>query len=215
MSAFRFKAGLVALFAFTVSSERASADETPQKLKVSLSQNGDSVRASFDVSETFTAGFRRRLGGGLTSRVLIEMTLLDPSEEPIAVELRECQLRFDIWDDVLLVQIESLDGRKRLRLISIDDGLRACGQVADAYLTDRSLLTRKTGYRVQVIVALNPVSPELLRHTREFLANPRGNRSGRPRTFFGAISHLFSSGQEAGGERFIFLSSALDRPGAQ
>src|SRR5215467_6447117 len=81
------------------------AQEEPAPLKVRLGLNGNTVTASFDVTGAFTESFRRRLSGGLTSRVLIEIELEDSAGTAIATEVRACQLRLDIWDDVLYVAV--------------------------------------------------------------------------------------------------------------
>ena len=190
-------------------------DQAPQPLRVGLGVKGETVTASFDVTPTLlrTASFRRRLDGGLTGRVIIELFLLDGDDHQIAYAARACKLRLDIWDERLEVAIR--DGELERTLRPFEDvarGLRACGELSGVDLADLSLLGRASGYRLQVLVSLNPVSPELLDRAREFLANPRGGRSGRPRPFFGAVSRLFSSSQSAGGDTFPFTSALLDRP---
>lgn len=172
----------------------------------------DTVNASFDLTHAFTAAFRRRVAGGLNSRALFEISLLDPGEHVIVTAVRECDMRLDVWDDVYYVRVrDDVLHQRRLRLTTLDDALRSCGRVDRIDLVDRSGLTMPEGYRIEVTVLLNPVSQKLLERTREFLANPRGLRGGG-QTFFGAVSRLFSSPESAGGEVFLFRSPSQPRP---
>lgn len=191
--------------------ERALAQDDPAPLPVKVGASAGMVTTSFDITSAFTETFRRKLGGGLTSRVLIELELFDGKNESIGTAVRACQLRLDVWDDVLFVGVTDEQATRRTRFSLTDDALRACGRVEELPLAERSRLSEPGGYRLVVRVALNPISPEVLERTREFMANPRGS-GGRPRAFFGAVAKLFRSDSTAGGERFIFQSPPLARP---
>ncbi len=199
------------LLAFTGLVGLAFAQEEPAPLNVRLGLNGNTVTASFDVTGAFTESFRRRMSGGLTSRVLIEIELEDSSGNAIATEVRACQLRLDIWDDVLYVAVTDAERTRRKTYVLTDEAVKACGIVENTPIADATLLVRQAGYRLIVRVALNPVSPEVLERTREFMANPRGTE-GRPGGFFSAVAKLFRSESGSGGERFIFESQPLSRP---
>jgi hypothetical protein len=201
---------LLSLF-LLISADRARAQEEPAPLKVKLGLTGSTVTASFDVTGAFTEGFRRRLSGGLTSRVLIEIDLEDLAGTSIATEVRACQLRLDIWDDVLYVAVTDAERTRRKTYVLTDEAVKACGIVEKTPLADSTLLVRQSGYRLTVRVALNPVSPEVLDRTREFMDNSHGVE-GRSRAFFGAVAKLFRSESSSGGERFIFESQPLSRP---
>jgi hypothetical protein len=202
---------LVFLATLTAVEARAQEEE-PAPLEVGLSLSGGTVNATFDVTGAFTESFRRKLGGGLTSRVLIEMELIDSGGQTIATTARACQLRLDVWQDVLVAGVTDENRTRRKTYVIIDEALKFCG-IADAVpIAELPLLQRSGGYRLIVRVALNPVSPEVLDRTREFMANPRGTAGGRPRAFFGAVAKLFRSDSAAGGERFLFQSGRLARP---
>ncbi len=190
----------------------AQSDDEASPLEVELRLEQDTVLTSFDVTSAFTDRFRRKLGGGLKSQIVIEMSLRDANDLEIASNLRECQLRLDIWDDLLSVGFREADRQRRQRTSVIDRGLAFCGKVEGATLGRLALLTRAYGYRLHVAVTLNPVSEELLQKTREFLANPRGRPTGGQRTIFGAVSRFFSSNSATGEERFVFVSAPLRRP---
>ena len=95
----------------------------------------------------------------------------------------------------------------------IDEALKECGEIRGLPVADTVLLRDGQAFRVHVAVALNPVSPDLLERTKEFLSNPRGSTSGRPQAFFGAVAQFFRSDSDALGEVFQFRSRPLPRPG--
>lgn len=199
--------GLLAL------SPSAWAQEEPAPLAVNLGVDVNQVvTAELNVTSSFTEQFRKKLGGGLTSRVLIEVVLQDASGNDLSVRVRSCQLRLDVWDDLYYVGVRDGSRQRRGTFASVDEALAACGAVSDFQLVDLELLGSGTSYRVLVNVALNPVSPELLERTREFMSNPRGSAGGRPRAFFGAVARLFRSDAAAGGETFAFKSGLVKRP---
>ena len=191
----------------------AQADEAaPLPVQWFRSESGIIVMR-YDISTAFTEKFRRRLSGGLTSRALIEAVLRDEQGTPLAVEVRSCELRLDVWDEVVYARIRDATHLTRRTYPLIDDALRACGTVEDSF-TAPPLLRQTGGYRLTVTVAVNPVSPELLERTREFVADPRGTGAARPRAFFGAVARLFRSEAEARGRSFVFRSPPLARPGS-
>lgn len=207
---YRMSAMLVALLATTA--VRAHASEEPAPLAARLGLSAGRVTASFDVTSAFTESFRRKLSGGLTSRVLIEVELVDGSGDDVLKTVRACQLRLDVWEDVLFVGVTDEERTRRKNFLLVDDALRACGVVEALPLAPLDALEPGSRYRLVVRVALNPVSLEVLDRTREFMANPRGTGSGRPRAFFSAVARLFSGESDSGGERFAFRSSLLSLP---
>ncbi len=189
----------------------ASAQPEHAQLQAELRLVSQTIATRYDITAAFTEDFRRRLRGGLTSRVLIETLLLSPSSDVLSARVRTCELRLDVWDDLVYARIRDSTRVRRHTFRLIDDALRACGQV-DTAIADQAMLTRAKGYRVQSTVSLNPVSEELLERTREFTANPRGNAGGRPRAFFGAVSRLFRAESDIRGTVFVFRSAPLRNP---
>lgn len=199
--------------AATLLARPAHADD-PAPLDASLRVVGRTVATRYDVTSAFTEDFRKRLRGGLTSRVLIETLLLGPDGEPVLGRVRSCEMRLDVWDELVYVRIRDAVRVRRRTYRLIDDALRACGRV-DTALGEAAVMTARTGYRVRATVSLNPVSEELLERSREFTSNPRGTTGGRPRAFFGAVARLFRSESDIRGTTFVFRSKPLDRPEAE
>src|SRR5262249_13657232 len=110
--------------------------EEPAPLGVTLARGSRRRTAPFDRASAFSERFRKRLNGGILSTVQIEMKLLDQEGGEVASSSRRCDLRLDIWDDVLLVRIQDADRTQRKRFIVLDEGLKACGLLDQIALTD-------------------------------------------------------------------------------
>ncbi len=190
----------------------AKWSESGEKVPVRWALKYRRVHVSFDVTNAFTERFRKRLSGGLTSRVVIDLSLRNDQKEEVFQSFRKCELRLDIWDDVLLLRIREESRVLRKTFIAIDDALQACGKVQNFSVGPQALLSGKGNHKLYLRLSLNPVSSELKQRTREFMSNPRGNTGGRPRAFFGAVSQLFTSGARSGGETFYFHSNVLSLP---
>lgn len=206
------RAGIVA--AITLATGVTEAQDEPAALDVSLRTDGALIAARFDISASFNETFRRRLAGGLTSRVLVEMTVQTDGGTVTAIRARSCKMQLNVWDELVYTTIGEDGKAERTGAFTlIDDALKACGQV-DIPLMPATSLNGRGPSRLWVKVALNPVSEELLERTREFLSDPRGRGTGRPRAFFGAVARLFRSESEVRGQTFSFRSGYLDVPKA-
>jgi hypothetical protein len=127
----------------------AWAQEEPAPLAVKLGVDVNQVvTAELNVTSSFTEQFRKKLGGGLTSRVLIEVVLQDANGNDLSVRVRSCQLRLDVWDDLYYVGVRDGSRQRRGTFASVDEALAACGAVSDFQLVDLELLGSGASYRL-------------------------------------------------------------------
>ena len=212
MARSRQSRGLPLLIALCCSASAARADDDLAPLAARLTAVEGNLTASFDVTGAFTETFRKRVIGGLRSVVLIEAVLYNDDDRAVSQVVRQCNLTLDVWDDVLSVKIREANRKAERRFGVIDRGLSECGRVEEIRLGPLAAFQCADPYHMDVRVLLNPVDQETLESAREFMSNPRGNREGRPQTFFGAVAQLFSSKPETGGEQFGFRAPGLYRP---
>jgi hypothetical protein len=180
--------------------------QEPAPLAVEVME-GATPQVRFDVTNAFTEEFRRRFLGGITGRVRIRAFLLDDQRREIAEAERTCEMRFDVWDEIVRVRIQDGAEVQREMVRLVDAAFRRCGRVVIPLGRPADY---RRGPRLLVEVALNPVSEELLERTREFMSNP--GLSGGGRSIFSAIARLFRSKASASGEVFLFASSRLSLP---
>lgn len=199
------------LSSFSVGAVRA---EPAQPLTVALSRETDRVVASFSVSSAFTDSFRRRLRGGLESRVDIKTLLLDREGVIVGRGRRQCRLLHPVWEERVYVRVED-DGRPEpvvLMFYKAADALAACGIVRSLPVGLVGALALSDGYRLETRVALNPVSEELVERSRQFASNPRGGARGRPNALLGLFARFFGGRDSALGGTFAFSSGPMKRP---
>ncbi len=190
------------------------AQKEPTVIPVKLYRRGQQLQTQFDVSSSFTETFRKRVSGGLRSRVHIKTELLDAQGQTISSTLRSCHLAYSLWDELLYLSVitEKQSQPKVRRFLSIDKGISACGLVKDLAIGSMGTLSKNYGYRVKVSVLLNPISEEMRRRSREFMSNPKGGPTGGTNAVIRAVAGLFRSKEGSLGERFIFISKPLSRP---
>lgn len=197
-----------ALLALSLLPHAAWAQEADAPLQVLVTENDDRLAVTFDVTSAFTERFRRRYAGGLTNRVLIRISWLD-ADRLVDEHVRQCEMRFDVWDETSLVRILD-EGREQRRATPlIEEALQACGRVSDLVMVKADEVDPSRDQRVRVEVALNPVSEALVERARQFMSNPQG---GDRRTFFGTLARLFRTREAALGETFTFQSQSLTVP---
>lgn len=188
----------------------AAQDAAP--LTARLATAGDSVVASFDVTDAMTDEFRKRLKNGVKCKVQIGVKLGD-GRKTLASAERICELQLEVWDE--LVDVSIFDRGEQTAMIRrklFDRALRDCGEVHGVPLAPADLLQPNGRYRLEVLVQLNPVSAEQRRRVREFMADPRYGHRTRSRTFFGSVAAFFGVTQELSDDSYLFRSSFLPSP---
>lgn len=186
----------------------------PRRVEVALARQGERIVADLSVRSAFDAPFRRRVAGGLESRVEIETRLLDSGGTLVGRGRRSCKLLYSLWDERVYVSVED-DGRPGPLVRTygeIEPALSDCGRVRGLPVALAGALTLSTGYRLEARVVLNPVSEELVERSRQFITNPRGGARGRPNAVLGAVAGLFSQEGGALGDTVDFVSWPLARP---
>lgn len=210
----RWAALLIGLSLLSTSASAVAA--APNRLAVGLGVREERVVASFDVMSALDEEFRRRVDGGLESRVEIGTRLLDARGDVVGQGGRSCKLLYSLWDEQVFVSITDV-GSTRARIMSfetVEPALEACAQVRNLEVALAGALSLSKGYRLQVRVVLNPVSEEMVERSRQFITNPRGGARGRPNAVLGAVAGLFGEFEGALGNVAAYESEPLRRPAA-
>lgn len=202
------------LVAALISGAPSSSGAKEHPLEASLVLQEDRVTATLDLVPAFSDAFRRRVAGGLESRVEILSELADRNGEVVGQGRRTCRLLYSLWDEHIYVQVDDQGGETPdvATFEALEDALRACARIEGLPVALAGALTLADGYRLRVRVVLNPVSEELVERSRQFISNPSGGAQGRSDTVLGAVAHLFSREGGALGDTTNFETEPLDRP---
>lgn len=185
-------------------------------LEVRLRVENERVTADFSVAPAVDDEFRRRVDGGLESRVEIATRLLDARGETVGRGGRTCKLLYSLWDEQVFLTLKD-DDQPRARVFvfdTVEPAIAACVEVAGLSVGLAGALSLAKGYRLQVRVVLNPVSEDMVERSRQFITNPRGGARARPNAVLGAVAELFGGWEGALGGVSAFVSPPLSRPAA-
>jgi hypothetical protein len=205
---------LAALAALALAAPAAAATTSP--LALSLAAKDGRLLASVRLEQAFTRADDKELGNGLTNVVAIWLTVLPAAGGPPALAYgRVIDILFDVWDEVYVVTVKDPRAPQGVRVVLRDAAaLRAfLSDQRDLDLGPAALLPDGP-FVVEARVEVNPVSPEQLRRTREFIANPSaGSRAsgGGSRSVLGAMASFLLRDPDPGTDVHLFRSRAFGR----
>jgi hypothetical protein len=218
----RFRSAIltVALFLGGAAPEALGQVKSVQRFDrpMRLDRQDDRLVASFDCPEVFSDWVRQRLGSGFTSRVVINLQLLDRKGEALLGQgVVQYTIRYDIWEERFAVRVEGMGARRNLLVSSLEELVKRFGTISQMPIIQ--LIDLAGAGQVQLVarVVVNPTSPELRKKVREYVANPDGRREiGTPRSFFGSFSRIFVNEKKIQADAvLIFRSGTLDMPVAK
>jgi hypothetical protein len=175
----------------------------PPPLEVSLEARGGRLLARLDLRPAFPDELRRTFASGLSNVVVLQVALVpEGGELPASLFVRELDVRFDVWEETYAVTVKDpVSPRGRRLTVRSWDELRALlADARDLDVAPLAALEAEGRCSLDARVELNPVSPELLQRTREFIFNPpSGVRGGPPsRSVLGAMASYLLTGEGSG-----------------
>lgn len=184
----------------------APADPLP----VTLESRAGRVVAAVDLSRVLPADLPGRLGNGLRNVVAIYVAVVPlGGGEPAAAYPLVFEVLYDVWEETW--SVTARDPRApggRRHVLKDAEALRALlSHVAGADLGPLASLPARR-FTVDVRIDVNPVSPELLANTREYLAGAASAR-GASRSVLGTMAGFLLRGPDDEGESLLFRSRPL------
>ncbi|MBW1808766.1 MAG: DUF4390 domain-containing protein [Deltaproteobacteria bacterium] len=185
------------------------------KRNMQVAQKDGQPVLSVTFDEVFTPRLRHRLSSGFTSRILVDIVLREEKRKtPLAQGLVQFTILYDIWEKRFTVREEGPMGKRDFRIYSMKELIKTCGSLRDLPLTPLLSLPKKMESRIEVRITVNPMTPELRRKVREYMANPDGSgHIGGPRSFFGSFSRIFVSEKDIQADMvYTYRSQRLSLP---
>jgi hypothetical protein len=178
-------------------------DDDPIVLKMRFIERGSDLTVTTSVAQLFDSEAYEALGNGFVHTAVIRMWVYRrKSSEPIAFQLLQRRVVYDMWEDVYTVRLDDPVGRRTVKvkerskaftlLTSID--AMTIAPLADVPHTDHHLLA--------VVAELNPVSKETLAEVRRWLSQGTGGGS-----FFGSFVSVFVNPKVAEADRILRMRS--------
>jgi hypothetical protein len=171
------------------------------------------LTASVEYPDAVDAALRRRLEGGLAVTFVARAYLFrEGSARAEALAVQTARVAYDLWDEVYVVELSDERGRRVTREKGREAALARAASLDRLQIVPRARLTPGARYRLSVIVEVNPISPQLLKQVRRWLARPRGDDAVGASTF-GALAGSFVEAQVSDAEKVLrFLSQPLVAP---
>jgi len=167
-------------------------DDEPQIVKMKFAERGDNLTVSTSIAQLFDSAAYEALGSGFPSTVVIRMWVYDKkSENPIAFQLLQRRVVYDLWDDVYTVRLDGPGGRKTIEVKERSKAftlLTSLDYQAVAPLTD---VPYETHHVLAMVAELNPVSKETLAEVRRWLSQDTSGGLDRGGSFFGSFVSVF------------------------
>lgn len=183
----------------------AAADPVP----VTLTMRDGHVAARIDLSGALPADLPSRLGNGLRNVLAVYVGVVPvDGGQPSAGVARVVDVLYDVWDESWTVTVrDALSPSGRRKIVTTLGELRAIlAHAADADLGPPGSLPAGL-FTVDVRLDVNPVSPELLAQTREYLAGAAGRPGGASRSVLGTVAG-FLLREPSDGDEVLFFRSA-------
>lgn len=205
------RAAAAALIATSLGTWILPASAAADPLSVTLARRDGRVAATVDLAPVLPADLEERLGNGLRNVVAFYVGVVpDGAEEPTTGFARVIEVLFDVWEETWSITIrdpQSPGGRHR-RLGGAAELRQLLSHGADADLGPAASLP-SSRFTLDVRIDVNPVSPELLARTREYLAGAAGRPGGASRSVLGTVAGFLLREPEDDGEILLFRSRAL------
>jgi hypothetical protein len=183
--------------------------EPVREKRVLVEERGGLLTMTAGVPELVDAPLREKLRSGFTSTIVLRAYLYREGQAgPLRVTARTYLLSYDLWDEVYLLRVHDPRGEMSLRTHLEAEALERLTRLEAFPLTTLDGLARGVRYFADVLVEVNPISPELLAQVRRWLAHPGGSeRLSGGETFFGSFVSVFMNGQVSEAERVLQFRS--------
>jgi hypothetical protein len=199
-----------AAVALTTSPAHADdADDRPEIVRMQMIERGDDLTVTTKVTKLFDSAAFDALDSGFPSTVVIRTWIYPKdSSEPVAFQLIQRTVVYDIWDEEYVLRLDEPGGPRKtvkvkykaeaLTLLTALDGI-PIGKLSD--------LPFEQVYMLAVVAELNPVSKETLAEVRRWLSQGTGGGLDRGGAFFGSFVSVFVNPKIADADRVLRLRS--------
>ncbi len=197
---------LLAALALAPRSLRAQGDDVRT---LAFSEDGTSLLVSGTFTDVFDRDLLEQLSSGFAQTVWVQMWVR-PAEGgggPIWFAAATYRAVYAVWDEVYLVRLRDPAGERNLRFASRAEALKALTTLASFPVAPLSVIPAGPRFFLDVVVAVNPVGPELLADVRRWISRPRGGQIAGDASFFGSFVSVFVNPKLSAADRTLHFRS--------
>lgn len=198
--------------ALALAAPRAAAadddDDTPELVRMRFVERGNDLTVSTKLTKLFDSAAYGALRSGFTSTVVIRIWVYPKgSTTPVAFQLVQRQVVYDVWDEIYQLRLDEPGGRKLVKEKRQADALKRLSSIDDLPIARLADLPYDQVFLLAMQVELNPVSKETLAEVRRWLSQGTGGGLDRGGAFFGSFVSVFVNPKIAEADRVLRLRS--------
>lgn len=191
---------------------RADDDSKPELQRMRFVESGSQLTFSAlkpgGIGKLFDPGAFEALSSGIPSTVVIRIQIAPiDSDTPVAEQLLQRSVVYDVWDEIYTLRLDQPSGRKILKVKQRAEALKWLTALDDVPIAPLAVLPPEQVFVLKLVAELNPVSKETLAEVRRWLSQGQGGGLDRGGAFFGSFVSVFYNPKIAEADRVIRVRS--------
>lgn len=201
------KAVLLACVLVLAGTARAD-DDAPLVQRMRFVERGTDLTVTTAITKLFDSAAYEALDSGFPSTVVIRLWVYPQrSTDPIAFQLIQRQVVYDLWDEVYVMRLDEPGGRRIIKEKRKAETLKRLTSIDDLPIAKLVTMPHEQIFLLAMQIELNPVSTETLAQVRRWLSNGTGGGLDRGGAFFGSFVSVFVNPKIPEADRVIRIRS--------
>jgi hypothetical protein len=197
----------VGLALLAVTAAPAAADDKPEVVTMGFVETGGKLAVSTSVSRLFDTAAFDALDSGFPSLVVLRIWVYPvDSRTPVALQVLQREVIYDLWDDTFTLRLDDLRGRRTVNVRYRAEALRLLTSLDQVTIASTSQVAYDQHHVLEIVAELNPVSRETLAQARRWLTQGGGGLGGGS-SFFGSFVSVFMNMKVPDADRVLRLRS--------
>lgn len=198
----------VVITLLALSAGPARAEDPPEVQKMRFVERGSYLHVTGSLSKLFDRAAYEALDSGFTSTIVVRLWIYPRnSTDPLAFNLIQRQVLYNLWDEVYELRFDDPGGRKTFQERRKSEALKRLSSLDDLPVARLADLPYGEVFLLAMEVELNPVSKETLAQVRRWLSQGTGGGLDRGGAFFGSFVSVFVNPKIAEADRALRIRS--------
>jgi hypothetical protein len=202
----------VAAAVLALATAASADDDKPEIQRMRFVENGDELQVSTlppgGIGKLFDTAAYEALSTGIPSTVVIRIQIApQDSDAPVAEQLIQRSVVYDVWDEIYTLRLDQPGGRKTIKVKYRAEALKWLTAIEDLPIARLSVLPIDQVFVLKMVVELNPVSKGTLAEIRRWLSQGNGGGLDRGGAFFGSFVSVFYNPKIADADRVLRIRS--------
>jgi hypothetical protein len=187
-------------------------DDKPEIQHMRFVERGDQLTVTTSppggIGKLFDTAAYEALSTGIPSTVVIRIQIAPrDSDTPVAEQLIQRSVVYDVWDEIYTIRLDHPGGRKTIKVKYRAEALKWLTAIDNLPVARLDVLPIDQVFVLKMVVELNPVSKETLAEVRRWLSQGNGGGLDRGGAFFGSFVSVFYNPKIADADRVLRIRS--------